>query len=136
MYNIASNYIYTKGSSYFYLLSTYTSIRTKQINQDLISPQYITMSSSAIENQPKDNRVRDNQRRSRARQKDHLVKQENKLRELQANGIKPDHGKLAPMAEELIMENRRLRELLRLAKVSNEHIEAYLAQDHARTSSA
>lgn len=80
--------------------------------------------------QTKDNRVRDNQRRSRARQKDHLAKQEAKLQELQTHGVKPDHGALAPMAEELIKENRHLKELVRLANLREEEIEAARAQEH------
>lgn len=74
-------------------------------------------------------RVRDNQRRSRARRREYVIELERKLHEFQVNGIQPDVKTYETTAKRLEDENRKLRELLGRVGVSQPCIDAHLGKD-------
>lgn len=74
----------------------------------------------------KQERIRDNQRRSRARRQEYLADLERRLAECQITCREADIRKAALL--ELQIENTRLRELLGLAGVNDEFITNYVSQ--------
>lgn len=93
-----------------------------------------TMSEDkATSSQPKSKqeRIRDNQRRSRARRQEYLADLERRLSECQITCREADIQKAALL--ELQIENARLRELLSLAGVNEDFIEHYVSQAVAQS---
>jgi hypothetical protein len=70
-------------------------------------------------------RIRDNQRRSRARRKEYLQELEARLRQCELHGIEAS-AEIQMAARKVADENRKLRELLALHGVGADSIEAYL----------
>ncbi|CZR58465.1 uncharacterized protein PAC_08357 [Phialocephala subalpina] len=74
-------------------------------------------------------RVRDNQRRCRARRRAYIQELEAKLQDCETIGIEPDVKTYRSTVEKLKDENRRLRELLDQVGVSGRDVRAYLGED-------
>lgn len=74
-------------------------------------------------------RVRNNQRRSRARRREYVAELERKLHECQAQGLEPCTPDGAPQdtIRRLEEENRKLRELLALSGVQQASVDTHLA---------
>ncbi|MCJ1286581.1 hypothetical protein MMC26_005927 [Xylographa opegraphella] len=70
-------------------------------------------------------RIRDNQRRSRARRKEHLQDTEKRLRELERAGIEVSSD-IQKAARKVVDENCQLRSLLRLRGVTDAEIDEHL----------
>ncbi|KAJ2907378.1 uncharacterized protein MKZ38_003235 [Zalerion maritima] len=70
-------------------------------------------------------RIRDNQRRSRARRKEYLQDLEQKLRMCELQGIEASH-EMQAAARKVADENKRLRSLLNRHGVNDDNIEAYV----------
>ncbi|MCJ1432043.1 hypothetical protein MMC27_001399 [Xylographa pallens] len=70
-------------------------------------------------------RIRDNQRRSRARRKEHLQDTEKRLRELEREGVEVSTD-IQKAARRVVEENIRLRSLLRLHGVTDVEIDEHL----------
>ncbi|MCJ1401331.1 hypothetical protein MMC11_004543 [Xylographa trunciseda] len=70
-------------------------------------------------------RIRDNQRRSRARRKEHLQNTEKRLRELEREGVEVSTD-IQKAARRVVEENIRLRSLLRLRGVTDVEIDEHL----------
>lgn len=79
----------------------------------------------------KQERIRDNQRRSRARRQEYLVDLERRLSECQITCRSADIQRSAFL--ELQIENARLRELLALAGVNDQFVEHYVSQAIAQS---
>ena len=75
-------------------------------------------------------RVRDNQRRCRARKQEYVVELEQKIRDLQAAGDQANIEKYQNTVQRLEAENKRLRVLLNLAWFSESQVEAQLQEGH------
>ena len=75
-------------------------------------------------------RVRNNQRRSRARRKEYLSEIEAKLRQYDSRGIEVT-AEVQRAARGVISENRKLRRLLAHHGVADEQVESYLRQSTA-----
>ncbi|KAL2175700.1 uncharacterized protein P884DRAFT_279172 [Thermothelomyces heterothallicus CBS 202.75] len=71
-------------------------------------------------------RVRDNQRRSRARKREYIQELEQRLRLAEQRGVQASL-ELQAAARQVAEENKKLRLLLRLHGVSDRSIDAYLA---------
>ncbi|KAK5138895.1 hypothetical protein LTR04_004076, partial [Oleoguttula sp. CCFEE 6159] len=71
-------------------------------------------------------RIRDNQRRSRARRKEYLQELENKYRHCEAVGVEAS-TEIQAAARRVLEENRRLRGLLRIKGVGENEIEMAVA---------
>ncbi|KAL2128159.1 hypothetical protein VTI74DRAFT_9563 [Chaetomium olivicolor] len=71
-------------------------------------------------------RIRDNQRRSRARRKEYLQELEERVRKAEQQGIRAS-TEIQAAARQVAEENRRLRHLLRLHGVNDRSIQEYLA---------
>lgn len=80
----------------------------------------------------KQERIRDNQRRSRARRQEYLADLEKRLSECQITCRDADIQRAAFI--ELQIENTRLRELLSLAGVNDQFVEHYVSQAVAQAS--
>ncbi|KAF8859771.1 hypothetical protein BDZ45DRAFT_801451 [Acephala macrosclerotiorum] len=74
-------------------------------------------------------RVRDNQRRCRARRREYIAELESKLQDCETTGIEPDVKTYKGTVDKLKDENRRLRELLDQVGVSGRDVRAYLGED-------
>lgn len=85
-------------------------------------------SAASDQKKTKQERIRDNQRRSRARRQEHLAELEQRLRDSQAKCREADVQRIA--LQELQSENARLRDLLRLMGMSPEYIQNFL---HSRS---
>ncbi|MCJ1383879.1 hypothetical protein MMC17_006993 [Xylographa soralifera] len=70
-------------------------------------------------------RIRDNQRRSRARRKEHLQDTEKRLRELEREGVEVSTD-IQKAARRVVEENIRLRSLLKLRGVTDVEIDEHL----------
>ncbi|MCJ1420110.1 hypothetical protein MMC32_006467 [Xylographa parallela] len=70
-------------------------------------------------------RIRDNQRRSRARRKEHLQDTEKRLRQLEREGVEVSTD-IQKAARRVVEENIRLRSLLRLHGVTDVEIDEHL----------
>jgi hypothetical protein len=105
-----------KGTCIFTYLCTYQVLRSH--GWHVVSPQSATLT-----------RVRDNQRRCRARKREYVAGLERKLQECQVAGIRPDAETYQSTVKRLKYENRKLRDLLGQAGVSKTCIEAHLGED-------
>ncbi|PKS10687.1 hypothetical protein jhhlp_002443 [Lomentospora prolificans] len=96
-------------------------------------------SSSASEQQPADNptaiRIRDNQRRSRARHREFVETLQRKVQEYERQGVQATL-EMQRAARDVAIENARLRTLLTQKGVSEEEIEGYLVSLKAGGESA
>lgn len=94
----------------------------------------LTPEDKATPTQPKSKqeRIRDNQRRSRARRQEYLADLERRLSECQLTCRDADIHRAAFL--ELQIENTRLRELLALAGVNDQFVEHYVSQAVAQAS--
>ncbi|KAF6802578.1 hypothetical protein CSOJ01_11493, partial [Colletotrichum sojae] len=72
------------------------------------------------------NRIRDNQRRSRARKKEYLQDLENRLREYQLQGVTAS-AEVQQAARRVAEENQKLRQLLGNLGVSGDRVDQYLS---------
>ncbi|KAF6831160.1 hypothetical protein CMUS01_07438 [Colletotrichum musicola] len=72
------------------------------------------------------NRIRDNQRRSRARKKEYLQNLENRLRECQLQGVTAS-AEVQQAARRVAEENQKLRQLLGNLGVSGDRVDQYLS---------
>jgi len=70
-------------------------------------------------------RIRDNQRRSRARRKEYIEDIETRLRQCERYGTEVSH-EIQVAARKVVEENKRLRELLRNNGLKSEDIDTYL----------
>ncbi|MCJ1319402.1 hypothetical protein MMC15_004738 [Xylographa vitiligo] len=77
-------------------------------------------------------RIRDNQRRSRARRKEHLQDTEKRLRELEREGVEVSTD-IQKAARKVVEENIRLRSLLRLRGVTDGEIDEHLRGNMSST---
>lgn len=75
-------------------------------------------------------RVRDNQRRCRARKREYVVELEQKIRDLQAAGAQANIENYENTVQRLDAENKRLRVLLNQAGFSQSQVEAQLQEGH------
>ncbi|KFY31398.1 hypothetical protein V493_01149 [Pseudogymnoascus sp. VKM F-4281 (FW-2241)] len=75
-------------------------------------------------------RVRDNQRRCRARKREYVVELEQKIRDLQAAGAQANIEDYQNTVQRLEAENKRLRVLLNQAGFSQSQVEAQLQEGH------
>lgn len=73
--------------------------------------------------------MRDNQRRCRARKVEYVAELERKLQECQTAGARRDVETYQSIAQRLMEENKKLKELLNRAGVSKTHVEAYLGEN-------
>lgn len=82
--------------------------------------------STPSSSKSKQERIRDNQRRSRARRQEYLADLERRLSECQLSAREADLQRSAFI--ELQIENTRLRELLALAGVNEQFVDHYVSQ--------
>jgi hypothetical protein len=75
-------------------------------------------------------RIRDNQRRSRARRKEYLQELEARLRQCELHGIEAS-AEIQLAARKVADENRKLRELLSLHGIRDDSVEGYLQSSQA-----
>jgi hypothetical protein len=75
-------------------------------------------------------RVRDNQRRCRARKREYVLKLERKIHDLEAAGAQVSVVSYQTTVRRLEAENKRLRELLNRAGFSQGQVEAQLYENH------
>ena len=75
-------------------------------------------------------RIRDNQRRSRARRKEYIQDLEQRLQKFETHGVQVTQ-EIQAAGQKVVVENTLLRALLRLHGVSDHDIQEYLAA-HAR----
>jgi hypothetical protein len=75
-------------------------------------------------------RIRDNQRRSRARRKEYLQELEARLRQCELHGIEAS-AEIQLAARKVADENRKLRELLSLHGIREDSVEGYLQSSQA-----
>lgn len=81
-------------------------------------------------------RVRNNQRRCRARRRDYIQELESRLHSCESTGIEPDTKTYQKTVDKLVHENRRLRELLDQVGVSEDSVKSHLGEhDLVRASS-
>ena len=85
-------------------------------------------SSTMTQQDPKHARVRDNQRRSRARKREYIQEIEEKVRLCESQGVEAS-SELQRAARKVAEENRRLRELLRCKGVAEEEIEGFVRSE-------
>ncbi|KAG7287924.1 hypothetical protein NEMBOFW57_007442 [Staphylotrichum longicolle] len=71
-------------------------------------------------------RVRDNQRRSRARKKEYLQDLERRVRQAEQQGVQASAA-IQAAARQVAEENQKLRQLLRHHGVNDRNIETYLS---------
>jgi regulator of replication initiation timing len=76
-------------------------------------------------------RVRNNQRRSRARRREYIAELERKVEECKEHGLQPCIPEVVPQNTilQLKEENRKLRELLALAGLEQTLVDAHLSAD-------
>ncbi|CZT45440.1 uncharacterized protein RSE6_05749 [Rhynchosporium secalis] len=79
-------------------------------------------------------RIRDNQRRSRARRKEYLQELESRLRQCELQGVEAS-SEIQTAARRVAEENKRLRTLLSHNGVTDEGVESYLRTSTAGDSS-
>lgn len=91
-----------------------------------MSPQPPEDKASSSQPKSKQERIRDNQRRSRARRQEYLADLERRLSECQLSAREADLQRSAFI--ELQIENTRLRELLALAGVNEQFVDHYVSQ--------
>lgn len=80
-------------------------------------------------------RIRDNQRRSRARRKEYLQELETKLRMCELHGVEAS-TEIQVAARRVASENKKLRALLLQNGVSEDSIEAFLSSTESSTASS
>lgn len=80
-------------------------------------------------------RIRDNQRRSRARRKEYVQELEQRLQKFQAEGVRATR-EVQEAGQKMAVENSLLRSLLTLHGVSDRRVEEYLKTHTTHTSSS
>ena len=80
-------------------------------------------------------RIRDNQRRSRARRKEYIQDLENRLQKFQAEGVRATR-EVQEAGRKMAVENSLLRSLLTLHGVSDQRVEEYLKAHTTHTPSS
>ncbi|KAH7384943.1 hypothetical protein BKA64DRAFT_153787 [Cadophora sp. MPI-SDFR-AT-0126] len=88
-------------------------------------PKHKTDSASATANLI---RVRNNQRRSRARRREYVAELERKIHECEAGGVPTRSRVLEDMVRRLQDENKKLRDLLQQAGVEQDTVERHLKE--------
>ncbi|KAK2001780.1 hypothetical protein LX36DRAFT_628053 [Colletotrichum falcatum] len=82
-------------------------------------------SKKPMESEKERSRIRDNQRRSRARKKEYILEIEQKLRDYQAQGVEAS-AEVQQAARRVANENHKLRRLLYTLGLANGQIEQYI----------
>ena len=81
--------------------------------------------SPKIQDTPSSIRIRENQKRSRARRKDLLDSLQKRVQDFELNGVRATQ-KMQQAARRVVQENERLRSLLALHGVLREEVDSYL----------
>ncbi|GKT84477.1 hypothetical protein Ct61P_02327 [Colletotrichum tofieldiae] len=112
---------------------------SEQDYQDLFGPQAKKAKRGRLQTDKSANaiRIRDNQRRSRARHKEFVDELQRKVQEYEKRGIEASL-QMQKAARDVAIENSRLRALLASRGVSNDQVDAYLRsfEDDSKGSSA
>ncbi|BCS17366.1 uncharacterized protein APUU_10194A [Aspergillus puulaauensis] len=95
-----------------------TNMKTKNANSTMMTAKTDQVTSSA--------RIRDNQRRSRARRREYIQDLEHRLQKFEAHGVQVTQ-EIQAAGRKVAVENTLLRALLQLHGVSDHDIEGYLA---------